>query len=122
MQVGESNSPLSSMRDHRSLVAWQVARALVSQVMAITREHYHPRVSTIFSQMQSASLSVQLNIAEGYARQSTRSFRHHLTIAYGSAVETAELLDLCMAENIVPESVVEPARQQCSRAQALIMG
>jgi len=26
------------MRDHRSLVAWQVARALVSQVMAIPRE------------------------------------------------------------------------------------
>ena len=99
-----------------------VARSLVSQVMAITRDHYHPRVSTIFSQLQSASLSVQLNIAEGYARQSSRSFRHHLTIAYGSAVETAELLDLCMSEGIVPEAVVEPARGQCSRAQALLMG
>jgi four helix bundle protein len=110
------------MRDHRSLVAWQVARTLVGHVMAITREYYHPRVSTVFSQMQRASLSIQLNIAEGYARQSSGSFRHHLTIAYGSAVETAELLDLCMSEHIVPESVVEPARKECSRAQALIMG
>jgi hypothetical protein len=70
MQLAGYESPISSMRDHRSLVAWQVARALVSQVMAISRKHYHPRVSIIFSQMQSASLSVQLNIAEGYARQS----------------------------------------------------
>ncbi len=91
------------MRDHRSLVAWQVARALVGHVMAITRDYYQPRLASVFSQLQRASLSVQLNIAEGYARQSSRSFRHHLTIAYGSAVETAELLDLCMSESIVPE-------------------
>jgi len=122
MQVGEYKSPLSSMRDHRSLVAWQVARALVSQVMAISRAHYHPRVSIIFSQN---AKRVSVNTTE-YRRRIRPSIQSLVpTPSYDclcSAVETAELLDLCVSEGIVPEAVVEPARKQCSRTQALLMG
>ena len=45
--------------------------------------------------VQRSSLSVQLNIAEGYAFFSdSATWRKHLRIAYGSAVETDDLLDL----------------------------
>jgi four helix bundle protein len=40
-------------------------------------------------------LSVQLNIAEGYALRSPKRFRNHLDIAYASAVEMRDLLELC---------------------------
>ncbi|HKP29804.1 MAG TPA: four helix bundle protein [Gemmatimonadales bacterium] len=48
----------------------------------------------MFSQVQRSSLSVQLNIAEGYALWYPRQRHRHLRIAYGSAVETVEVLEL----------------------------
>jgi four helix bundle protein len=66
--------------------------------MFATRGVRHPCVD----QLQRAALSVQLNIAEGYALKSSRRFRNHLDIAYGSAVETAELLDLTSELGLFP--------------------
>jgi four helix bundle protein len=78
------------MRDHKSLLAWQEANAVVRAVMLGTRGPRHPCAD----QLQRAALSVQLNIAEGYALRASKRFRNHLDIAYASAVETAELLEL----------------------------
>ena len=59
------------MRDHRSLEAWREARTVV-----------------------------QLNIAEGYAYADSPSFTRHLRIAYGSSVETGELLEIALEAKI----------------------
>ena len=75
--------------DHRSLYAWQEARAVALGAIDLARVSWKPYASALFSQLQRASLSVQLNIAEGYAYGNSPSFTHHLAIAYGSAVETA---------------------------------
>jgi four helix bundle protein len=58
------------------------------------------RVSA-FAQLQRASLSVQLNIAEGYAFGDSPSFTRHLAIAYGSAVETGELLEVALEAHVI---------------------
>src|SRR5690242_3036568 len=60
-----------------------------------------PRCSSGF---QRSSLSVQLNIAEGYSLP--RRFRSHLEIAYGSAVETGDLLELALEEGVIPPADV----------------
>ena len=44
-------------------------------------------------QLQRASLSVQLNIAEGFAYGDSATYTRFLGIAYGSAVEALELLE-----------------------------
>jgi four helix bundle protein len=46
----------------------------------------------MFAQLQRASLSVQLNLAEGWTFNRTPTWARHLGIAYGSAVEAATLL------------------------------
>jgi four helix bundle protein len=84
------------MRDHKSLLAWQEANAVARTVMLATRAIRHPCID----QLQRAALSVQLNIAEGYALKSPKRFRNHLDIAYGSAVETAELLELSLIKRL----------------------
>src|SRR5215216_4389644 len=76
------------MRDHKSLHAWQEARGVVLGVIDLARTAWKPYAAALFSQLQRASLSVQLNIAEGYAYATSPSFTRHLAIAYGSAVET----------------------------------
>jgi four helix bundle protein len=106
------------MRDHKSLLAWQEANAVVRAVMTATRGRRHPCID----QLQRAALSVQLNIAEGYALRSSRRFRNHLDIAYASAVETAELLELTSELKLLPADQADPTVGRCRRCQSLLLG
>ena len=75
------------VRDHTSLRAWQEAHAISVAVIRLARSSWKPYASALFNQLQRASLSVQLNIAEGYPFGDSPTFTRHLGIAYGSAVE-----------------------------------
>ena len=91
---------------------------MVRAVMLAMRGRRHPCVD----QLQRAALSVQLNIAEGYALRSSKRFRNHLDIAYASAVETAELLELNSDLELLPPDNAEPTIQRCKRCQGLLLG
>ena len=110
------------MRDHRSLEAWKEARKVSLAALDASREHWKPYAAALFDQLQRAALSVQLNIAEGYALGGQKSFANHLRIAYGSAVETGELLELAMAKTILPEAMVRETLVDCLRSQRLLLG
>jgi four helix bundle protein len=110
------------VRDHRSLHAWQEARAVVLGVIELGRKSGKPYASALFSQLQRASLSVQLNIAEGYAFGESPSFTRHLAIAYGSAVETGELLEVALDAEIVAADVGTCLLTRNRRSQRLLLG
>jgi len=110
------------MRDHRSLEAWQEARTVVLTTLAISQTDWKPYASALFSQLQRASLSVQLNIAEGYAYADSPSFTRHLRIAYGSSVETGELLEIALEAKIIPESSGQSLLKHNRRNQRLLLG
>jgi four helix bundle protein len=84
----------SRMGDHTSLKAWHEAQAVTLAVIELGKTTWRPYLSALFSQLQRASLSVQLNISEGYTFGDSPTFTRHLSVAYGSAVETGELLQL----------------------------
>lgn len=111
-----------SVRDHRSLEAWQEARSVVLGAISLARDCWKPYASALFSQLQRASLSVQLNIAEGYAYANSPSFTRHLSIAYGSAVETGELLEVVLDAQLIPEDRVKPLLASNRRSQRLLLG
>src|SRR5690242_15278720 len=110
------------MRDHKSILAWQEANKVVDAVLEGSRTCWKPFAGAVFAQLQRASLSVQLNIAEGYALRSRNRFRNHLEMAYGSAVETGELLDLVIRNRLFPEALSQPARESCTYSQRLLLG
>ncbi|MFL5403007.1 MAG: four helix bundle protein [Gemmatimonadales bacterium] len=110
------------MRDHHSLYAWQEARVVAIGVIQLARSDWKPWASALFLQLQRSSLSVQLNIAEGYAYGATPTFRRHLTIAYGSAVETGELLDLAPDAQIVAADSINQLLTHNHRSQRLLLG
>jgi len=60
---------------------------------------------TLARQMPRAALGVPSNLAEGAARQSSKEFRHFLSIARGSLSELDTQLDLSMQLGLVPDSV-----------------
>ena len=110
------------MRDHRTLHAWQEARAVVLGIIDLARTSWKPYASALFSQLQRASLSVQLNIAEGYAFGESPTFNRHIAIAYGSAVETGELLEIALDAKIVVTDVGKHLLSRNRRSQRLLLG
>jgi four helix bundle protein len=110
------------MRDHRSLEAWQEAREVVLGTIQLARDSWKPHAAALFSQLQRASLSVQLNIAEGYAYANSPSFTRHLEIAYGSAVETGELLEIALDADVASAKIVKPLLTRNERSQRLLLG
>jgi four helix bundle protein len=110
------------MRDHKSLLAWKRARAVVDIVVEIGLHHWTPPAGAVIGQLSRSSLSTQINIAEGYALRSGPRFRYHLNVAYGSAVESTELLELLLDHRLAPEPLVEQALRNAREVQALTLG
>jgi len=65
---------------------------------------------------------VQLNIAEGFALGDRGRFGNHLAIAFGSAVETTDLVELCHAEGIIPREEAEEMLLHCGNCERLLLG
>lgn len=61
-------------------------------------------------------------MAEGYALRSSAAFSNHLRIAYGSAVETGEILELAIEEGLLPEESARITLERCFRCQRLLLG
>jgi len=87
------------MKTHRSLDAWQESRSVVLLAIAAARQHWKPWAAALFGQLLRASLSVQLNIAEGASFGRSPTYTRHLGIAYGSAVEVGEILEVMRPNN-----------------------
>jgi four helix bundle protein len=109
------------VRDHKSLEAWQQANQVVRGVINLSRLHWKPYGSAVVGQLQRSSLSVQLNIAEGFAYGNTPTYTRFLGIAYGSAVETIELLQLARDARIFPADQVADLLTQACKARNYLL-
>ena len=85
-----------AIKSYRELIVWQKAMDLVEDVYKRTKGFPSEELYCLTSQLRRAVVSVPSNIAEGQARNSTKEFSHHLSIAYGSLceVETQILIAL----------------------------
>jgi four helix bundle protein len=110
------------MRDHTTLKAWQEAHAVSLAVIELAKTAWKPYVSALFSQLQRASLSVQLNISEGYTFGDSPTFTRHLGVAYGSAVETGELLRMLTESGVIQPPGVPEVQKRNAHCQRLILG
>ena len=113
---------LVAMKTHQSLEAWKEARHVVLGVIDTARVYWKPWAAALFSQLLRASLSVQLNIAEGSTFGPTPSYARHLAIAYGSAVESGELIELLADAGIIPPEVAHSLSGHSKRSQRLLVG
>jgi four helix bundle protein len=90
------------MRDHTNLIVWRKAREVALGCISLARTAWKPHSSAVIDQLTKAAVSVQLNIAEGYALWTTPKKRQHWRTAYGSAVEAVECLELLRDSKAIP--------------------
>lgn len=85
---------MSEIRSYRDLLAWQKSLLLAAEVYKWATHLPNWERYGLASQIQRASCSVPLNIAEGFGTGTTASFLRHLRIARGSLCEVQTCIDL----------------------------
>ncbi|HEX8490897.1 MAG TPA: four helix bundle protein [Chthoniobacterales bacterium] len=73
-------------------------------------------------QLDRASTSIPLNIAEGNGKFSAKDRARFLEIARGSALECAACLDVLVARKLVAPGQIESAKENLARIVQMLMG
>lgn len=88
----QTKSKISSYKD---LLVWQKAITLVKETYILTKELPEEEKFGLVSQMRRCSVSIASNIAEGWGRNSTKSYLQFLRITRGSLFELETQLIIC---------------------------
>ncbi len=80
---------------------------LVVDCYQIVRGFPKIEVFGLANQIQRAVVSIAANIAEGRARQHTKEFLQHLSIAYGSLAELETLLQIAERLEYITDKCLE---------------
>ncbi len=118
---GRKPTPVASplpVLDHERLDVFRVAlefAALVPELTAATRH-------SLRDQLERASASICLNIAEGCGRHSRRDRLHFFAIAQGSAMECAAAIDVLRAFRQVAVADATGAKHKLTRIVQMLVG
>lgn len=92
---------------YKKLIAWEKADVLAKEIYRLSAKFPKAEVYGLTSQLRRSSLSVALNIIEGYARNNKKEFRHFLRIAYASLVEAEYLLEFAFSQKYLTDGDFE---------------
>jgi four helix bundle protein len=95
---------------------------LVENVYKTTSGFPKEEMYSLSLQLKRAAVSVASNIAEGQGRKSTREFLRHLSIAYGSLVETETQLIIGQRLQFLSEPQLNSLLEQSAEVGRLING
>jgi len=111
---------LSKIRDYKDLAVWQRSMLLARAVYDLGLRLPDRERFGLTPQLQRAAISVPANIAEGYGRQSTGEYRHHLAISRGSLLELETLLILCGELGLGDRSAITVALEEIGHLSRML--
>ncbi len=78
---------MSEIKSYKDLLIWQKGIQLVKEVYLLCELLPKDEIFGLQSQLKRASISVPSNIAEGYGRNYTKSYKQFLAFSRGSLLE-----------------------------------
>jgi four helix bundle protein len=106
--------------DHEKLDVYREAIAFCAWVGELLNEIAAKAAAKY--QLDRASTSIPLNIAEGNGKFSGKDRARFLEIARGSALECAACLDVLVARKLVTPEQIENAKENLARIVQMLMG
>ena len=94
---------MTFIKKFEDIEAWQKARKLTNKIYEISSKDDFAADFILKGQTRKASISIMLNIAEGYARRSNREFRKFLDYAHGSCAEVQSALYVALDQKYLSE-------------------
>jgi len=70
--------------------------------------------------MRRSAISIPSNIAEGYGRQATGEYRHHLSFSRGSLLELETQAMLCFRLKYLAEDQLNPVLKQIAEISKML--
>jgi four helix bundle protein len=106
--------------DHEKLEVYQESIRFVSWLSALL-EHA-VRVGEVRDQLDRASTSIPLNIAEENGKYSPKDRCRYFDTAHGSSLECAAGLDVLVAKAKLTVEAIRPGKEQLQRIVRMLMG
>ena len=78
---------MGEIKSYKDLLIWQKGITIVNLIYQLVRSFPQEELYALTSQLKRASISIPSNIAEGYGRNTDKSFSHFLDISRGSLFE-----------------------------------
>lgn len=101
--------------DHERLHVYQVSIEFVSWADRLLDGPLDGKRGTVVKQLERASTSIPLNIAEGNGKRSRKDRCRYLDIARGSALESAACLDVFVARKALAPADVAAGKDLLRR-------
>ena len=98
---------MATINSYKDLIVWQKSLDLAVEIYKLSSLFPKEEVYGLTSQIRRASCSVSLNIAEGFGRNTTKSYVSFLYIAEGSLREVESAVTLSNRLGFVKESSCE---------------
>jgi four helix bundle protein len=103
------------LKAFRKLIVWQRAHELTLMIYKTTGKFPQHEMFGLTSQMRRSAVSVEANIAEGYALGTGPNYLRHLNISVGSLAETESHIeiahDLGYMSDTTYENLTDKARE-----------
>jgi len=113
---------MSKIEKFEDLICWQKARELVKDIYKLTGTTNYKKDYPLIDQIRRASVSVMLNIAEGFALRTSKEFRKHLFIAHGSIAEVQSVLYISKDLNYIEIEDFKEYYERCNEISKIISG
>jgi four helix bundle protein len=92
-----------SINSYKDLLIWQKGIDIAVDVYSLTRDFPETEKFALSSQIKRSASSISANIAEGYGRQSSKSYSQFIKISRGSLFELETHLILAERLNFIAE-------------------
>ena len=106
--------------DHEKLEVYRDAIAFVAWLSAVLEGAV--RVGDVKDQLDRASTSIPLNIAEGNGKYTPKDRCRFFDIAHGSAFECAAALDVLVAKTKLTPEQIRPGKERLQKIVRMLMG
>src|SRR3954452_5656349 len=106
--------------DHEKLEVYREAVSFVAWLSALLEGAV--RIGDVKDQLDRASTSIPLNIAEGNGKYAPRDRCRFFDIAHGSALECAAGLDVLVSKAKLTSQQIRPGKESLQRIVRMLMG
>ena len=111
--------PITPSFDHEKL---DVYRAAIDFIAWLSTLIEGARFGDVKDQLDRASTSIALNIAEGNGKYTAKDRCRFFDIAHGSALECAAGLDVLVAKGKLEQDLISPGKEQLLKIVRMLFG
>ena len=95
---------MGKIKSYKDLLIWQKGIEITEKVYLITNNFPQNELFSLTNQIRRASVSISSNIAEGFGRNSTKSYMNFLKISRGSLYELETQLIIADILNYISDN------------------